>query len=58
MELTRWDFMEMVADCFDEFSCMMYFGVSRDLLASHKAVWNQDLEIAYNNYVSEREEEA
>lgn len=56
--MTRWDFMEMIADCFDEFSCQMYFGVSRDLLASHKAVWNQSLEIAYNDYICEMEEGA
>lgn len=55
--MTRFDFMEMLAECFDEYSCQMYFGVSRDLLASHKAIWNQDLEIYYNDYIAEMEEE-
>lgn len=56
--MTRTDFMSELAYNFDEFSCQMYFGVSRDDLEYGAAVWNQFLEVAYQEYLDGMEEEA
>ena len=55
--MTRIDFMNELAYNFDEFSCQMYFGVSRDALEDGTATWNQALEYAYNEYLDGIEEE-
>lgn len=56
--MTRIDFMSDLAYNFDEFSCQMYFGVSRDSLDDGTATWNQALEYAYQEYLDGMEEEA
>lgn len=55
--MTRIDFMSDLAYNFDEFSCQMYFGVSRDDLDNGTAKWNQALECAYQEYLDGMEEE-
>ena len=56
--MTRTDFMSELAYNFDEYSCQMYFGVSRDDLEYGTAVWNQSLEVAYQECLDGMEEEA
>ena len=55
--MSRIEYAHELAACFDEFSCQQYFGVSRDLLDSDFAVWNQSLECAYQEYLDGLEEE-
>lgn len=55
--MNRIDYMMMVADCMSEEDCYRLFHVSRDAMESGKAVWNYELEYAYNEFMSENEME-
>ena len=55
--MSRVDYAKELAACLDEYSCQMYFGVSRDLLESDFLIWNQSLECAYQEYLDGMEEE-
>jgi len=55
--MSRVDYAHELAACLDEFSCQQYFGVSRDVLDSDFMVWNQSLEVAYQEYLDSMEEE-
>lgn len=46
----RIDYMEMCAECLSEDECRRLFDRDRDEMAEGTAVWNQSLEIAYNEY--------
>ena len=48
--MERTEYMVMVGECLDEDECMRLFERSKDELKEGTAVWNQSLEIAYNEY--------
>ena len=56
--MTRTDFMSELAYNFTEYSCQMYFGVSRDALDEGTAKWNEALETAYQEWLADMEEVA
>lgn len=47
--MERIDYMKMCAECLSEDECRL-FDRDRDEMAEGTAVWNQSLEIAYNEY--------
>ena len=47
--MERIDYMKMCAECLNEDECRL-FDRDRDEMAEGTAVWNQPLEIAYNEY--------
>ena len=48
--MERIDYMKMCAECLSEDECRRLFDRDRDEMAEGTAVWNQSLEIAYNEY--------
>ena len=48
--MERIDYMKMCAKCLSEDECRRLFDRDRDEMAEGTAVWNQSLEIAYNEY--------
>ena len=48
--MERIDYMKMCAECLSEDECRRLFDRDRDEMAEGTAVWNQFLEIAYNEY--------
>lgn len=48
--MERIDYMKMCAECLSEDECRRLFDRDRDEMAEGTAVWNQPLEIAYNEY--------
>lgn len=48
--MERTEYMVMVGECLSEDECMRLFERSKDELKEGTAVWNQSLEIAYNEY--------
>lgn len=48
--MERIDYMKMCAECLSEDECRRLFDSDRDEMAEGTAVWNQSLEIAYNEY--------
>ena len=54
--MERTDFMQELAYNFDEYSCQMYFGVSRDDLDNCTAKWNMALEYAYQEWLDGMED--
>lgn len=48
--MERIDYMKMCAECLNEDECRRLFDRDRDEMAEGTAVWNQPLEIAYNEY--------
>ena len=48
--MERIDYMKMCAECLNEDECRRLFDRNCDEMAEGTAVWNQSLEIAYNEY--------
>lgn len=48
--MERIDYMKMCAECLSKDECRRLFDRDRDEMAERTAVWNQPLEIAYNEY--------
>lgn len=48
--MKRIDYMKMCAEYLSEDECRRLFDRDRDEMAEGTAVWNQSLEIAYNEY--------
>ena len=55
--MERIDYMKMCAECLSEDECRRLFDRDRDEMAEGTAVWNQPLEIAYNEYCDEDDED-
>lgn len=55
MATTRNEYMEMCGYCLSEEECMQLFNRTKDDLLEGTAVWNESLEYAYNEWVSEEE---
>ena len=55
--MERIDYMKMCAECLSEDECRRMFDRDRDEMAEGTAVWNQALEVAYNDHVSTQEYE-
>lgn len=54
--MNRIEYMIELAYNLSEDDCWRLFGVSRDLMLEGKAVWNYNLEYAYNEYMMECED--
>lgn len=48
--MERIDYMKICAECLSEDECRRLFDRDRDEMAEGTAVWNQSLEVAYNEY--------
>lgn len=57
MTMTRIEYMAMCAECLNEDECRRLFDRDRDEMLEGTAVWSQSLEIAYNEYCDNSEEE-
>ena len=55
--MERIDYMKMCAECLSEDECRRLFDRDRDEMAEGTAVWNQSLEIAYNEYCDNEDDE-
>ena len=55
--MERTEYMVMVGECLSEDECMRLFERSKDELKEGTAVWNQSLEIAYNEYCDNEEDD-
>lgn len=55
--MERTEFMVMCGECLRDFECMEKFDRTKESLLDGTAVWNQALEVAYNDYVSTLEYE-
>lgn len=55
--MERTEYMIMVGECLSEDECMRLFERSKDELKEGTAVWNQSLEIAYNEYCDNQDED-
>lgn len=51
------DYMKMCAECLNEDECRRLFDRDRDEMAEGTAVWNQSLEIAYNEYCDNEDDD-
>lgn len=54
--MERTEYMIMIGECLNEDECMRLFERSKDELKEGIAVWNQCLEIAYNEYCDNEDE--
>ena len=52
---TRIDYMIMCAECLDDEDCKRLFNLDRDEMLDGTATWNQAIEYAYSEYVSNEE---
>ncbi len=55
--MERTDYMIMCAECLNEDECHRLFDRDRDEMLDGTAVWNQSLEIAYNEYCENEDED-
>ena len=55
--MERIDYMKMCAECLNESECRRLFDRDRDEMLEGTAVWNQSLEIAYNEYCDNEDDE-
>lgn len=55
--MERIDYMKMCAECLNEDECRRLFDRDRDEMAEGTAVWNQSLEIAYNEYCDNEDDD-
>ncbi len=55
--MERIDYMKICAECLSEDECRRLFDRDRDEMAEGIAVWNQSLEIAYNEYCDNEDED-
>ena len=55
--MERIDYMKMCAECLNEEEGRRLFDRDRDSMLDGSAVWNQALEVAYNEYCDNEEED-
>ena len=55
--MERIDYMKMCAECLNEDDCRRLFDRDRDEMLDGTAVWNQSLEIAYDEYCDNEDED-